>query len=373
MAANGTMGFLEFYNNAFHSWSDAMNSWTKTAEGMSEGFKSNNGFKWWGSWSETGKIFAEMMETLPLPYEPMKNMNESLRENVRAYRTICDNCMKNAVNIVREGYRLDVKIIAGEEPETDAFFEALNCAYDDIACTMADTLKESPLKGVKDINEAIKKSLDTFSDERNTARAVFKEMMNFNAKMAKLSLSAMKEATNALNDVKEKGTVSLEAQKDMMEAWGESLKRTMDIFGFLPPGLAPECKDSLDNSVCIAAKNLDVITAWLEINLKSSQAIARSGDNIRKFSEDMFKEFKKGEMPQHQELYKKWGKAFGETMNTLIEGVHFNGSIPKFINVCTDCVKSANEHYRNVISFPYKMNEEPRSALMTEAAVSAAA
>jgi hypothetical protein len=203
MAANGTMGLLEFYNNAFQSWSDSIGSWTKTAEEISEGLKgnessfkwwgswpqmmeTNNGFKWWGSWGHAGKIFTEMMETLPLPYEPMKNMNESLRENIRVYRTIYENCIKNMANIAKEGYSLDVKIIAGEEPEADAFFEAIHCAYDDIACTMADGLKESPFKGIKDINEAIKKSLKSFSDERNTAKSVFKEMMNFNAKMAKI-------------------------------------------------------------------------------------------------------------------------------------------------------------------------------------------
>jgi hypothetical protein len=369
MVANGSVGVLEFYNKAFHSWSDAMSSWTKTAEGIGETFKSNNGsFKWWGNWSEAGKNFAEIMEGLPLPYEPMKNMNETLCKNIRSYREISDNCMKNMVNIVREGYRVDAKIIAGEEPETDAFFEALNCAYDDIFCKMADTLKETPFKGVKDINESLKKSLEAFSDERNTAKSVFKEMMRFNAKMAKLSLSAIKEASNSLNDVKEKGTVSLESQKDIIEACGETLKRTMDILGFLPPGLAPECKDTLDNGLCVAAKNLDVVSAWLEINLRSSQAVARSGDNIRKFTEDMFKEFKKGEMPPHQEIYKKWSKTFEETMNTLIEGVHFNGSIPKFIDVCTDCVKSANEHYRNIASLPYAVKEEMRATVAAEEA-----
>ncbi len=348
---------VESYNSAFKSWSDMMGSWNRTMEDFSGAFKpsgNGNGFGF-SSWINSGKYFTEMMDRLPLPYIPMKNMNEALAKSLDSSRKIYDSYLRNMMTVIKESYEIDLKSVAGSEPETDRLFETMLRAYEDISATAVESLKDTPFEGIKEIDEAVKQSLEALSEERQMMRAMFKEITAFKARVAKLSSSAMKEAASAITDVKEKGTISVDACKEMADACGNTLNRSLEIFG-LPDPLVTEYKGAVNGAVGLTAKKLDVFTAWLEINLKSTQAFTGCAEIVCKVYEESFKETKEGKIPSQEVFYKKCADVCEETLRKLIKGTHFNGSVPRFIGAYTDYLKSVKGHYRKVMTIPYGIN-----------------
>ena len=333
--------FFGTYNKAFKSWSDMLGSWSKTMGGISGG--TDNG--------TTGKSFMNFMEKLPLPYERMKNTNEAFIKGMTSYREIYGACVRNLFGIMREGYRIEMQLLSGKEAETDTFFEIFGKGCEDVALTLEETFEDTPFEGIKQINEAVKKSRETLSAERDMAKALFRESIAFNGKMLKLSASATREAMNTFSDVKANGTISVDSYKGMAGACGETLSRSLEILN-LPEAVLEKYKNSVDNSVEFAEKNLDALTAWLAINLKSTRALGKSADEITRFARSSFKN---GNGNSREAFYERWSECYEKATCNLIEGVHFNGSIPKFINACTDCMKSGSEHCRNLIVLPHVM------------------
>jgi archaellum component FlaC len=354
MAESSTAGIFESYNTALKSWSDMMGSWTRKMEDFSGAFNpsgNSNGF----GWISLGKTFTEMMDRLPLPYGPMKNMNETLAKSLDSSRKIYDSYLKNMMAVIKERYEIDLKSVAGDDPETDRFFDAIHRAYEDISATAVESLKDTPFEGVKEIDDAVRQSLETLSEERQMVRALFKEITAFKAQVAKLSSLAMKEAASAVTDVKEKGTLSVDACKEMADACGNTLNRSLEIFG-LPDPLTAEYKNAVNGAVRLAEKNLDVFTAWLEINLKSTRAMTGCAEDVCKFTEEIFKESKEGKVPSQEVFYKKCADVCEESLRKLVKGTHFNGSIPRFIEAYTDYLKSVRGHYRKIMVIPYGIN-----------------
>jgi hypothetical protein len=350
-------GIFESYNTAFKSWSDMMGSWTRKMEDFSGAFKpsgNGNGFGF-SSWIHSGKYFTEMMERLPLPYGPMKNMNEALAKSLDSSRKIYDSYLRNMMTVMRERYEIDLKSVAGDSPETDRFFDLMRRAYEDISATAVESLKDTPFEGVKEIDEAVKQSMAALSEERQMMRALFKETIAFKAQVARLSSSAMKEAAGAIADVKEKGTVSVDACKEMADVCGNTLNRSLEIFG-IPDPLASEYKGAVKGAVTLTSKRLDVFTAWLEINLNSTRALTKCAEDVCKFTEATFKETKEGKVPSQEVFYKKCADVCEETLRKLVKGTHFNGSIPRFIETYTDYLKSLKEHSRKMMTLPYGAN-----------------
>jgi hypothetical protein len=362
------------YGDVWGIWSGMTSSWTKAMENFSGAFKvgkEGNGFNPWHSlegWNKAGDQAVEMLKKISLPHESMEDLNKALAKGTDSYRKIWDSYIRNALHLFKEGYQMDVRSLVGEEIDTDNFFEALNDAYHDVSATVVDALKGTPFEGIKEIDDAVKKSLDMFSNERETTKALIKDLAEFKTNMAKLSATAAGEAANAFSDVKEKGTLSLDVYKEMVALWAETCKRSMDRVGAtagMPTFLLSECQKMMENSVCLAGKNIDVLTTWMEISLKSSQAVAKSAEEIGMFAGEVFKGMTEKESPSQTALYKKWAETLEKATRDLIEGTHFNGSIPKFITLSTDCIKSANEHCKNVAFLPYAIKTDMSSAMGT--------
>lgn len=353
MEENQSMVVFQSYNDAFKTWSEAVSSWT---EGMSDIFKSQggngNGFRFWGymgDWVMTEARLAEMVKNISVPYETVK-MDESLTKTMDSYQKICDTCLRNMVSI----YDLNMKSITEEETGTDKFFETLWNAYNNMSATVVEVSKDTPFEKIKEIDDAVKESLDAFSDERTMARGLFKELVEFSKKIAGLSVSAASESLNVLTDVKEAGTISSDAYKDMLDVYGETLKRSLEIVD-IPEPLLPEIKDAVDETVSLSAKNLDVFNCWMEINLKLGQAVGKFAEEFKTFAEDTLK---KDEIPAQEDILESWSKTYGRALRILIEGTHFNGSVPKFMDICTDYMKSVSEYSRYMMLLPYTAKTE---------------
>lgn len=360
MAEKERMDVFEFYSNAFNSWSDIFSSWTKTMESFPGAFRPMDVESWfkpfWGymeDWNKVNESFTEMTKWMPLQFESVKDMSEAVAKGVSSYVKIYDSWLRNMDSVAREGYEAGRRSINGEEVETDKFFEALRGAYDDITTSVVESLKETPFAGIKEIDQAVKESLDSFSEEQKMAREFLNELFGFSTKMINLSTSALKEATDTFTDMVEKGTISADAYKSIMDAYGDTLKHSVEILR-LPAALLPEYKDTVDDAISWVEKNLDVFISWLEINLKPYQAISKSTSEIYKLAEDAFKE---GKISSQDEFYKRWAETFEKATRNLIENSQFYDSIPKFINSHTEFLKSTNKLYQNVMTPPYVTKE----------------
>lgn len=359
MTENIGASMFKPYADAFKHWSDTVNSWTaNTAGGFTDMFKTD-GFNPWGFINDWDKAGAELMKALPFSPESMGNVNEKVTEAAESYRKICDTWARSMSDLVREGQEMNLKALSGEDIDTDKIFDGLRSAYNEITETTVATLKGTPFEDIKEIDAAVKQAMDQFSDEQTQAKALFKEMTVFNTRVSELLVSATREATGVFTDVKKTGAISADACKKIIGAYGATLKKTMAILD-VPESLLPECSETVDKTMCLAAKNLDVFTSWLEISLKSTYAFSRSADDMRGFAEDTFKLVNDGKTPSQEAFYQKWSESSEKIIRELIRNSQFNGSIPKFINVCTDCVKSANDHYRNLMVFPYTAVKQTR-------------
>jgi len=359
MEENQSMVVFESYNDAFRTWSEAAISWT---EGITEALNHNgngNGFKFWGymgDWIMTEARLTEMIKNFSVSYETV-NMNETLTKSMDSYQKICDSYARNMASIVKEGYQLDMKSVT--KAETDKFFDIIMDAYNDMAATVVEVSKDTPFEKIKEIDDAVRKSLDALSDERNMARGLFRELAEFSAKITDLSASAVNESLSTFTDVKENGSISSDAYKDMLDVFGKTLKRSMEIID-IPEPLLPEYKDAVDETISLSAKSLDVFNCWLEIVLKSGGAVGKFAEEFKTFAEDAAKE---GEIPAQEDVLKGWSEIYGKATRTLIEESNFNGSIPKFIGICTDYMKSVNEYYRNMMTFPYAAKTEAKALI----------
>ena len=320
--------FFETYNKAFKSWPDTFGSWRKTMASFCAISPDND---------KSG--FVQIMEKLPLPYKRMRDTNETIIKGMNSYREIHGSCIRTLADMAREGYKIEMSLLTGEKAETDRLFEIFESACDDIAVILEETFEDTPFEGM---DEAIKDSRDALSDERLPVKALFREITAFNGKMLKISTSAIREGMNVFSDVREKGTISVEPYKNMASLYGETLSQSLDILSIPEPVLA-DCKSSVDSSALLAGKNLDALAVWLEMNLKSTRAVGKSADEIFQFARGILRN---GNASSQKKFYKEWSQTCEKAACNLIEGVHFNGSIPKFINICTDCMESANDHWR---------------------------
>lgn len=283
--------------------------------------------------------------------EKAKQLNDVYAKGIKTYIKACDNAMSGTLEITKKGFEAGRKSMAGEEIDMD-MFEELKSAYKKSLDCMEDVLKETPFEGIKDIDDAVRKSLDSFSDEQKSIKAALKEMASFNTKMANLSVTAVKETMNSLSDAKEKGTISLDGYKKIIGEYGKALKKALKNADCPVAGL-PEYSDKIDDAISLANKNLDVFLAWAEISLKSTRALNKSAEEICKTGESAFllKDCDAGG------FYKAWTGAFESAARDFIDNAKYNESIPNFLTNCSDYMKLAGEQYKKAMTPPAFVTE----------------
>lgn len=124
-----------------------------------------------------------------IPFEAMNNMKRMVTKGMDVYRA-----WLGYMDVVTDkGFDLGYEAISGQEVKVDSFFETVREAHDDFTTQMADTLNDTPFKGLNNIGRAMKETMDSFSDQQKTAMGVFKDLFDFNTKMLNLSVSVIKE------------------------------------------------------------------------------------------------------------------------------------------------------------------------------------
>ncbi|QTA88732.1 hypothetical protein [Desulfonema magnum] len=132
-------------------------------------------------------FFGSWIKNAPSPFEAMKNMNGTATKGFKIYGA----WLKYVNSVTDKGFETGCDAIAGEEIKVDTFFKTFREAYDNFTDQVTDAFKDTPFEGIKEIDKAVKKSLDVFSHEQKEATGFLKNMCEFNNNMIDFSLSAM--------------------------------------------------------------------------------------------------------------------------------------------------------------------------------------
>lgn len=352
---------FEMYSKGSKSWMDAFSSWTKINESFPQTFKGADMGMWfkpyWDRAEDWGKVygnFASTLKTMPLPYSSMKDTSDGMTKGFNSYVKVYDAWFKTVDALAREGSEMTQKMTRGEPVESRGLFESARKAYDNVSAAWVESLKDSPFAGAKDIDQAVKNSLDSFTDEQRTAAQYTEEMLNLSMKTMNLSSTTMKEASEAMTEMYEKGTISGAGYNKMADAYAEALKRSSEMLRF-PVMIAPGYKDITDDATGWSKASMELGTSWMEASIKITQGMARSWSEVYKASEDTFKEAK---MTSADEFYRKMTEAWSKATEIMVKNSQLNESVPKFISCYTGWVKATNSLYQTITTSPFPTKED---------------
>lgn len=348
--------------NMFKPWSEVMSTWTKTVGSFHpEQFGTgglDNWFKPYGnymdSWTKAYQGFADGSKGSGAHLESMKEMNQTVAKAINSYVSIHDAWVRNMDAASRQGYEIGRRLIAGEDAEIGDFFETLKTAYEDSTNSLMEALKSTPFSGIEQIDQELKNSLDAFPEEQEMAKNLIQELFRFNTKMMNISTSGMKDASTNLTSMMEKGTISSDSYKNMMDTYAETLKQCLEIMR-PPAAVLPGYKIMVDAVIGSAEKNLDMMTAWLEINLKLYEGIGKSSGEISQSTSEMFKD-EQNLAPD--EFYKKWSQAWEKATQTMVQKTELEASIPTFLRKYTEWLKSIENVYESATAIPYVTKDD---------------
>ncbi|MBM3302446.1 MAG: hypothetical protein FJY85_21150, partial [Deltaproteobacteria bacterium] len=349
-------------DNWLKPWSDMFKTWSQAASSYSPEEFAKIGPEGWfkpyrefmDNWSRAYQGFADMSKGSATPVESMKDLNQAIARSINSYVSIHDAWLRSMDSAARQGYEIGRKLMAGEEVEIGPFFDTIKSAYDDSTNSIMEALKETPFAVVEEIDRELKNSIDSFPEEQEITKGLVEEMLRLNARMINLTTSATKEFNGTLSKMLEEGTISSDAYKAVLDAYAETMKHCIEIMR-PPAALLPEYKATVDAATNCAATNLDMMTSWIEINLKLYEGIAKSAGEISKSSSEILK----AETPlTPAEFYDKWVTLWQDATGTLIQNTHFNTSVPTFVRKYTEWVKSVQRLYGSVTAIPYATKED---------------
>lgn len=329
---------------------------------------SNDTFKFWSENALSSvKSFSDMFK-----FGEQNNanqMNEAFTKNIRSYMKMYDCSSKGMLEIMRESFEAGRKSITGEEMEIDALFATIDKARGEAAAYLTDILSDTPFEGLKEIDKAIKQSVNSFSNEQETAKAFVREICGLNAKLAKLSVAAMRESANTVTAIREDGTVTTEAYKKLVNEYGDTFKNAFEKMAQFEIGPVPVMagyREKIDNTVTLANKNLEIAASWIEMNLKAAKAVGKT--ITEKIALSGEKTLAIGEKEAWEDLFKSWREIFEKTTREIVASAQYDVSIPKFIGELADYMKMAGEQCKKAMAIPTYAKAEDLKKISEELA-----
>lgn len=360
MAEQAKWNPFEFYSQASQTWTDAFTSWTKAAEGFPQ-FKGADQTAWfkplWDYAEVWGKVYGKLansLKTMPFPFSATKDMGDAAAKAINSNIKIYDAWYKSVDSLTREAYEIGHRMGEGESVETKPFFESIRNSYGNISNAFLETLRNFSLDGSREMHEAVKNSADSFSDEQEVTAKLVEEMLKYNARAADLSATGIKQTTEAMAKMFEKGDISSDNYPAIIEAYGEMLKHSCDAMR-LPTAVAPGYEQVIDDATSLSKSSLDLYIAWLETNLKVYLGMTKSLGDVYKASEEMFKE---GKISSANDLYVKWAEVLKKASETTAGNSQLSHSLPKLINAQTDWAKATERLYKTVTTSPYPTKDD---------------
>jgi hypothetical protein len=359
--AKGSMDTLEFYTKASKSWLDFYNTWAKTMDSFPQTFRGVGMGSWfqpsWSNMAEWTKLytgFTDRAKPMPLPFGSVNDTSEAVAKGMNSYVKIYNAWLKGMDSVAREGCGIGWEASAGEEVDTAKFFETMKTTFAGITASVVESLKDTPFAGLEGPAKVVKEALDSLPAEQEMTRELFQELLSFSVRTKSLSIETMKEVSKTYADMLEKGTISDSGYKNLIDAYGETLKHSVEILRE-KAALLPGYTDIADDATSWAKADLGLSISWLEMNLKLYQGIANSSKDISKTAEELFKGEK---ISSADEYHKRWVEAYQQASDILVKDSQFSENIHKFMSGYTEWMKSTNKLYRSVMTPPYAAKED---------------
>ncbi|MBI2934021.1 MAG: hypothetical protein HYY29_00460, partial [Chloroflexi bacterium] len=221
----GTTDGFEMYQRMYRAWLDVYSSCARAAGG----FPASSGVPGFGDWTRMYQWLPDMTKGVFPFFDYVKQWNEDLARAINSTIRTYDAWLKGLYAIAGEGYEMNRKMGAGEEVDVNRFIKAWRNAYDGITGNVVEALKETPFAGLKNVDRAVKRSLDSMPAEQEMVRDLFSQIVHLNAKLMNVLSSAVGEGGKRFSHMMEQGTIKGNGYESAVQTYSELLNDYIGI------------------------------------------------------------------------------------------------------------------------------------------------
>lgn len=352
----------DFYSRAFKSWANTFGSfgraWAPREETGRMGMESWLQ-PWWSYmdyWARWSSGFGEWARMMQIPFESTRYYTEAWARGIDMYRRYYEAWTRSTDRLARLGTEVGRQLYSGDKPDPNRFFDTLREAYNEWSQGIVDSMGDTPFAGVKDIDQAIKRGMDSFPGEQHAAKDFLRLWFDFSIEAIKLSNRAWTEATRAFSEMMEKGTLSPESYGGMLENYSQTMKRGIEVIR-PSSALFPGYTRVIDNFVEWAKGNVDVSTCWLDVNLRLQKAASDSYTAMYRAGQEFFGDGSAtGATPD--EMFRRWSGAYGKAASTFVDSSQVFTAVPQLVEQYTRCAQSTFGLWRDTMVPPFASRED---------------
>ncbi|MBI2934001.1 MAG: hypothetical protein HYY29_00360, partial [Chloroflexi bacterium] len=287
-------------------------------------------------------------------FDYVKQWNEDLARAINSTIRTYDAWLKGVYAIAGEGYEMNRKMGAGEEVDVNRFIKAWRNAYDGITGSVVEAFNETPFAGLKNVDRAVKGSLDSMPAEQEMVRDLFSQIVHFNARLMNVLSSAMGEGGKRFSHMMEQGTIKGNGYESAVQTYGELLNDYIGI-SRVSAGL-PRAGRAMEEDVTTWTRlGFDVWAAWTEMNFKLFQGLSRSAADINQKTAEVLKEAKE---PTPERMYLMWMDIARTSLETALKNSRYFESLSSLIDACTEWAKATGRLYRGVTAPAYASKDD---------------
>lgn len=318
------------------------------------------------TWSGVLGLRNGKAQTFPLPFVSVTGISKSAFRNMTSSVEICNAWLRGLDGLVGESFEVSRKIVRGEQVETDGLTKTLRGAYENVAASMIKTLEDTPFnEGVKEIDQAVKKTMDSLTEEQEVMKEFLQEVFSFGSKTVNLFKSSNGDRADMFTEML-KGRLLMPGNdyKRTIEAYERILRHLTEAFRPLA-ALNPVYKDAVDDITAWAEKNAGISRSLLEANLEQNGELRSVTMEFYKLVDDTLKQ---GD--SLEDFYKKWVVAMEKARKIYMKDPQSYKIISEFINNNTEFIKSTMKLYQDTNDLPaqpaseYMNNSAEKSEMM---------
>ncbi len=351
----------DFYARSYRTWLEGVNSWTRMAEGMSGTPYRMDMESWfrpywdymqrWGSL--VGNYSNMLARTWMPPSSPLRTFSDITSRWANAYIRIYDTWFRNMSGVFRESLEISRKLNAREEVDIDRFMDLLRNTYDNISNTIVDVSKDTPIAGIKEVNEAVNKSLDSFPEQQDIAKDFLRESLNLNVRLMDLSALTLRQLSETASNLG-KGTLSEDGYTQLVDAYTDTLQRFYKHLN-IPAARQIEPKQLKEDTNNWVKSSIQLYLSWLDMSYKMYQGVTNSAFDVYKISSETPGE---GKTPSAEEYAQGWTDAYWRSLDSIAKGSRFFETVPRWINSYSNWVTATYKLYQTLTVPPFSTKED---------------
>jgi len=293
------------------------------------------------TWSD---MFKYQPQKAGVFFQPLNitDLNKRASKGVTSTLEIYDAWLTGMDKLIDESCEISRKMLRGEEIETEKLSEIFKEEYNNINSSILKSLEETPFECLKEMDSAIRNSMNSFSGEQEVFKEILNEMMTFRSKMIKLfKLSNGDFSQMYSNMLKGKPVFSDDNTQQIIEMYRRMIEHSADMLRILAV-LNPACKSQVNETIGWAKKSAGIFASWMELTLKPYKEWGKYTMDFYAIVEETLKEGNSIE-----EFYSKWVETMDKAKEKFVKNPSYYESISEFINKNTDFIKTTMELYRN--------------------------